>query len=78
MTDDKVWPDKTDTDLWEEVRAAIIEKHGDRFDDEQMRKAFDITCEQFEDYVPRARFIKKALMNCVWERPLITKEQQVY
>ena len=78
MSDDKVWPDKTDTDLWEEARAAMVEKYGDRFDEKQMRKAFDIACEQFEDYVPRSRFFKKALMNCVWERPLLTKEQQVY
>ncbi|KAF1076708.1 hypothetical protein [Halodesulfovibrio sp. MK-HDV] len=78
MTEETVWPDKTDTDLWEEVRAAIIEKHGDRFDDAHMRKAFDLTCDHFEDYVSRSRFFKKALMNCVWERPIISKEQQVY
>ena len=78
MSDEKVWPDKTDTDLWEEVREAMVKKHGDRFTDDQMRKAFEATCEYYEDYVSRTLFFKKALINCVWERPLITKEQQVY
>lgn len=78
MSEEMVWPDKTDTDLWEEVRAAMLEKYGDRFDETHMRKAFDLTCEHFEDYVLKKRFVKKALMNCVWERPIISKEQQVY
>ena len=78
MSEETVWPDVTDTDLWEEVRSAMLAKHGKRFTEEQMRTAFEATCAYYDDYVSRRLFFKKALINCVWERPLITKEQQVY
>ncbi len=72
--DPTVWPDPSDTDLWEAVRADITHAYPDRFSEAYIRDAFERTCAKYEDYVPRSRFLKKVRMACLWDRPLVPNE----
>ena len=69
-----VFPDKEDIDLLRAVMRAIEEKHPGRFNDAQKVEAFTKTCDQYDDSLPLERFIKRAIINCVWDRPIIDKD----
>ncbi|MFV0420876.1 hypothetical protein [Oleidesulfovibrio sp.] len=69
-----VFPDKDDIDLLRKVMQAIEEKHPGRFNDAQKLEAFTKTCERYDDSLPLERFLKRAIINCVWDRPIIDKD----
>lgn len=65
---DPVYPDIRDDDLWLHVRSDLEMHYEGRFNLDQMRQAFEKTCEAFDDYLPLERFMKRVRVNCVWNR----------
>lgn len=63
-----VYPDILDDDLWVFVRNDLETTYPHRFTLEHMRKAFEKTCSEYDDYVPLKHFIKRVRMCCVWDR----------
>ncbi len=73
VAEQMIFPDKNDTQLLQAVMQAIEEQYPARFSDVQKKDAFVATCQYYDDALTQKRFIKRAVMTCFWNRPLIAE-----
>lgn len=67
--EDRVFPSRSDDDLWSSVIALMQNDYPGRILVEHVREAFEAVCEENDDYMLFKDFLRKVRLKWLWKRP---------
>lgn len=73
-----IFPSENDAELWKEILSRSARHYPERFSEEQIRRAFTLTCEQLSDSMPMKDFWRKFKLQLLWKQEYLPGQDRLW